>query len=110
MLLDHMHGIQCSTDLRPPIVPGGIAFFIVVGPNKLVCPSCESTDVWKKGDKERRFRSLSFGRKTTTIVLDIPRIFCHDCKKIRQVTISFGKRLKRCRANVIAVCSDMSPA
>jgi hypothetical protein len=62
-----MHGIRGYTYLRQNIVPGGIEFFLAVSPEKLVCPNCQSTNVWQKGTKERRFRSLPFGRKHTTM-------------------------------------------
>jgi len=72
-LLYHMHGIRGYTYLRQNIVPGGVEFYIAAGPTQLVCPHCGSTNVWQKGTKQRRFRSLPIGRKTTTIVLEIPK-------------------------------------
>jgi len=73
----------------------GTEFFVAVGASQLVCPNCGSANVWQKGTKERRFRSLPLGRKSTTIVLEVPRVFCHDCKKIRQVKITFAEEHKR---------------
>jgi len=94
-VLYHMHGIRGYTYLRQKIVPGGIEFFIAAGSSELVCPCCGSTNVWQKGTKERRFRSLPFGRKTTTIILDVPRVFCHDCQMTRQIHLSFAEEHKR---------------
>ena len=94
-VLYHMHGIRGYTYLRQKIVSNGVEFYIAVPSDKLVCPSCHSTNVWQKGTKERRFRSLPVGRKTTTIVLEVPRVYCHDCQKIRQVTIHFAEEHKR---------------
>jgi transposase len=91
-----MHGIRGYTYLRQQIVPGGIEFFIAVSAGKLVCPHCQSTNVWQKGTKERRFRSLPFGRKHTTIVLAVPRVLCHDCGTLRQVKIAFAEEHRRC--------------
>ena len=91
-----MHGIRGYTYLRQQIVAGGIEFFISVSPDKLACPHCQSPNVWQKGSKERRFRSLPFGRKHTTIVLAVPRVHCRDCGTLRQVKISFAEEHRRC--------------
>jgi transposase len=91
-----MHGIRGYTFLRQNIIPGGIEFYISVCPEKLACSCCGSTHVWQKGSTTpRRFRSLPFGRKTTTIILEIPRVLCHDCKKTRQVHLTFAEEHKR---------------
>ena len=94
-ILYHMHGIRGYTYLRHKIVSGGIELFFAVPSHKLVCPCCGSTEVWQKGAKQRRFRSLPFGKKTSTIVLEVPRVYCLDCQQTRQVHISFAKEHKR---------------
>jgi transposase len=90
-----MHGVRGYTFLRQNFIPGGVEFFIAVPADKLACPHCHSTNVWQKGTKQRRFKSLPLGRKTTTIVLDVPRVYCHDCQKTQQVKIHFAEEHKR---------------
>jgi transposase len=90
-----MHGIRGYTLLRQNIVPGGVEFFIAVSAANLVCPNCGSAEIWQKGTKQRRFKSLPLGRKTTTIVLEVQRIYCHDCHKTQQVKIHFAEEHKR---------------
>jgi len=95
-ILYHMPGIRGYTFLRQSIVPGGIEFYLAVAPTQLICPCCGSTNVWQKGSTTpRHIRSLPFGRKTTTIILEIPRVFCLDCKKTRQVHLTFAEEHKR---------------
>jgi len=94
-ILYHMHGVRGYTCRRLKIVPSGIEFYLTVPSRKLVCPNCGSHEVWQKGTKERRFRSLPFGKKTSTIILIVPRVFCLDCQQTRQVHISFAKEHKR---------------
>ena len=94
-LLYHMHGVRGYTYLRQKIVPGGIEIYIAPSPSQIVCPCCGSDNVWQKGSKERRFRSLSIGRKITIIVLEVPRVLCHDCKTLRQIKVSFAEEHKR---------------
>ena len=94
-LLYHMHGIRGYTFLRQKTVPGGIEFYLAVPKAKLACPCCGSDNVWQKGTKWRRFHSLPLGRKKTTIVLEVPRVYCHACNSIRQVHITFAEEHKR---------------
>ena len=94
-LLYHMHGIRGYKFVKQKFVKGGVEFYLAATPAQLVCPCCGSTNVWQKGTKERRFRSLPFGRKITTIILEVPRVHCHDCQTIRQIHITFAKEYKR---------------
>ena len=94
-LLYHMLGIRGYTFVRQQLVPGGVEFYIAVSPSQVVCSCCKSRNVIGKGGKERRFRSLPFGRKHATIVLWIPRVYCHDCGVLRQIHIAFAKEHKR---------------
>lgn len=94
-LLYHMHGIRGYRFVKQKVVPGGIEFYLCVERHKLCCPDCGSTNVWLKGHKTREFRSLPFGRKITTIILEVPRVYCHDCECTKQMSISFAKPHKR---------------
>ena len=64
-----MLGIRGYTFVRQQLVSGGVEFYIAASPSQIVCPCCKSGNVTGKGGKERRFRSLPFGRKHVTIVL-----------------------------------------
>jgi len=90
-----MHGIRGYTWVRQKIVSGGMEFHLAVPKARLACPCCGSGNVWQKGTKERRFHSLPLGRKKTTIVLEVPRVYCHDCNTTRQVHITFAEEHKR---------------
>jgi transposase len=46
--------------------------------------------VIKRGHSRRKFRTLSIGSKPVHIVLDVPRVECHCCHKVRQVKIDFA--------------------
>jgi transposase len=90
-----MHGIRGYRFVKQVLVPGGVEFYIEVPREKLCCPCCGSHNVWQKGCQTRKFCSLPFGRKTTTIILDVPRVYCHDCKATKQVDIHFAEPFKR---------------
>lgn len=94
-ILYHMHGIRGYKLVKEKTVPGGFEFHLSVPCEKVCCPSCGSANVWHKGSKTREFRSLPFGRKTTTIFLKVPKVYCHDCTSTNHVSISFAKPYKR---------------
>ena len=94
-VLYHMFGIRGYRLVREKIVAGGMEFYISIPREKVCCPDCGSTNVWLKGSQERRFRSVPMGSKTTTIILEVPRVHCQDCQCKKQVSISFAKPHKR---------------
>lgn len=94
-ILYHMHGVRGYRLIKQKVVPGGMEFHLEVARDKLCCPDCKSPNVWQKGTKSREFRSLPFGRKRTTIILEVPRVYCHDCRCTKQMSISFAKPNKR---------------
>lgn len=92
-ILYHMLGIRGYKFVKQKVVPGGIEFTVEC--HEPVCPCCGSANVWRKGGNIRRFRSLPIGSKKTTIILEVPRVFCHDCNAWRQVRLSFAEENKR---------------
>jgi transposase len=46
--------------------------------------------VHPKGRVVREFRAVPIGKKRVTIVFGIPRVFCEECGKTRQVRVSFA--------------------
>jgi transposase len=90
-----MLGVRGYKYCRQKMVAGGVEIYVEVPDEKLQCPECRSQIVWRKGHKERRFRSVPIGRKTTTIVAEVPRVYCHDCQAIKQIKLRFAKPHKR---------------
>ena len=93
-LLYHILGVRGYRLVQEKIVSGGMEFHIALDRDKVCCPACGSTNVWLKGSQDRKFRSIPFGRKTTTIVLEVPRVHCQACQCKKQVSISFAKPKK----------------
>jgi Transposase and inactivated derivatives len=92
-LLYHMLGIRGYKLVKQNIVSGGIEF--IIDCHTLTCPVCGSTNVWRKGHKTRSFKSVPIGSKKTTIILNVPRIHCHDCQAKQQVHLTFAEEHKR---------------
>jgi transposase len=76
-------------------VPGGIEITIQQPRDRCRCPVCEGSNVRLKGAKKRRFHAPPMGSKHVTIVLDVPRVECHDCGTLRQVDIGFARPMRR---------------
>jgi transposase len=101
-------------------------FTIRQEPKTCQCEACGSRDLQPKGRVERQFRSLTIGRRATTVVLAIPRVACQACGLVRQVKVDFAEprrtytkaferyalELSRCMtildvARHLGVCSDV---
>ena len=92
-LLYHMMGVRGYSLVKENKVPGGMEFTIKC--RRLECPCCGSAKVWRKGSTTRRFRSVPVGKKTMTILIDVPRVYCLDCQVTKPVRLSFVKGSKR---------------
>ena len=67
-----------------------IEFHIKPGNHPLRCPCCKSTNVIRRGQKPRRYRTVPIGTKEVFIVLALPRVGCHDCGTVRQIRVPFA--------------------
>lgn len=94
-LLYHMLGVRGYRLVKEKKVSGGLEFHIRMEREKICCPECGSKNVWQKGRHQRRFRSVPIGSKQTTIVLEVPRVHCHDCQCKNFMSLSFAKPHKR---------------
>src|ERR1019366_4820847 len=70
--------------------PGITTFRIEQPRDRLRCSHCRSDQVWAQGGVERNFRALPIGKAPTFINFTVPRVFCFNCGKTRQVKIAFA--------------------
>jgi transposase len=94
-LLYHRFGIVGYRYVRQDFEVGVTTFRIEQPRNRLRCSQCRSDNVWAQGGVERYFRSLPIGSQPTVITFKVPRVFCFDCNKVRQVKIAFADPKKR---------------
>jgi len=45
----------------------------------LVCPECGSQQVWRRGKRTRRIKSVPIGSKPVVFVTEVPRCECRGC-------------------------------
>ena len=89
-LLYHAFGIRGYQYRRTDYQGGQTIFTIHQELKTCLCSACGSTAVRPRGTVERSFRAVPIGRRSTVIVLPIPRVECRDCGVVRQVKIPFA--------------------
>jgi len=76
--------------VRSEYLMGTIVFTVEKGRSALRCPVCHGKLVTRRGKVQRWFHTLPIGRKRVYIKFYVPRVFCHSCKIVRQITIGFA--------------------
>lgn len=74
---------------------GRTIFRIGQDPTTLVCSTCGSRKIMKKGTVFRRFITLPIGLRPTVIEFPIQRVLCLACGMTRQVKIGFAEPDRR---------------
>ena len=89
-LLYHGFGIQGYHYVRSQFKEGKVIFSIRKDPTSLRCPCCNDRQVIRHGETLRWFQTVPIGKKHVYIALPVPRVECHPCDIIRQITIGFA--------------------
>ena len=89
-ILYHGFGIYGYRYVSSKYQQGSIVFTIEKELQDLRCPSCRGKHVSRRGSQLRWFHTLPIGRKQIYIRMLIPRVFCHDCLVVRQISIGFA--------------------
>jgi transposase len=90
-LLYHAFGVRDYRYVRTDYVEGGVVFTIQRKSETWCCAACGSREVRPQGAVWRRFHTLPMGSKPVTLVAKVPRVWCGDCGKVRQVPIGFAQ-------------------
>jgi transposase len=94
-LLYHGFGIRGYRYVCTDYFEGEVLFTIEQERSSLRCSACGSARVTCHGGETRLFRSLPIGNRKTQVLLQIPRVECHDCHRTRQVPIDFAEPRRR---------------
>jgi transposase len=94
-LLYHAFGIVGYHYRSQHFREGKVTFRIEQPRERLACPQCGCRDVWVHGHEERTFRTVPIGGKPTCVTLDVARVWCPVCDRVRQVKIGFADPKKR---------------
>ncbi len=90
-LLYHAFGVRGYRYQRTEYDGGMVLFHIEPTEKMMCCSECGSRNVIRRGNKERWFRSVPIGAKLIWLVVNIPRVQCHDCQVVRQIKLGFAE-------------------
>ena len=93
-LLSHAFGLTDQQYLKTEYKEGTVIFHIRTKDSKLLCSSCGSHNVIKKGTVERLFRTLPIGLKPVYLLAHVQRLQCNDCGLIRQERLKYADEKK----------------
>jgi transposase len=89
-LLYHGFGIRGYHYVKTAYEGGQVIFTIQQERGDLRCAACGSPRVIRRGGEVRRFRSLPIGSRPVQIILEVARVGCADCGKVRQVPLDLA--------------------
>jgi transposase len=74
---------------------GGACIFQIHPKDSLICcPICGSHEVQSRGSVERTIRIVPAGLHPNYVRLNIPRVYCPKCGKLRQITLGFADEFR----------------
>lgn len=94
-LLYHCFGICGYRYVSQKYRQGGVAITIDQDRRYWRCSACGSKNVRPKGRRLREFRCVPIGTRPVTIRFAVPRVECLECRKTRQVKITFADPKRR---------------
>jgi len=83
-LLYHAFGVRGYEYVNTKYPSGSVIFTIRQKPENLRCPCCGSRDVIRKGQVQRRLRTVPIGKKPVWLCAIIQRVYCTACDIVRQ--------------------------
>ena len=89
-LLYHGFGVVGYDYVRTRYEGRSVIFTIRHKRDKLRCPVCKGRKVMKRGTIKRRFRTFPMGSRVVFFDLEVQRIGCLRCGKVRQVSFGFA--------------------
>jgi transposase len=94
-LLYHGFGVRGYRYARTDYLEGEVVFTIEQDRDRLRCSACGSDQLTCHGGETRLFRSLPIGDRPTHLLFSVPRVECHACGLVRQVSIDFADPRRR---------------
>ena len=79
-LLYHAFGIREGYEYKSTSYEKGeVHFHLAVKANLFICPSCKSSNVIRKGGRERSLQTVPIGMMPVILVTEVPKCECKDC-------------------------------
>jgi transposase len=98
-LLYHAFGVRQGYEYwRTEYADGCIRFFLLVKPELLVCPGCQSREVSRKGRRFRELQTVPIGLKPVFLVTEVPKCQCRKCGQRFEVAPLLPRRMPATRS------------
>ena len=79
-------GVKCKSFYEKN---GCLYFEASMKKKNLRCPKCKSKSIHLKGSKQREFKMVPWGKVQCFLLLQMHRIYCHNCQKCFWLTPNF---------------------
>ena len=97
-LLYHAFGVRRGYEYwRTEYAEGCVRFFLLVKPELLVCPGCQSREVSRKGRRFRQLQTVPIGLKPVFLVTEVPKCECRECGRRFEVAPLLPQRMRPTR-------------
>lgn len=87
----HALGLQGYEYVHQKFEGGSVIFRVRPKWRLLRCPACKSKQVTRRGLYFRKLRSLPIGRKPIWLLIEVPRVWCSDCKCLRRISLDIAE-------------------
>jgi len=96
--LYHAFGVRKGYEYwRTEYVAGCIRFFLLVKPELLVCPRCNSREISRKGRRFRELQTVPIGLKHVFLVTEVPQCECRKCRQSFEIHPPLPRRTSATR-------------
>ena len=95
-ILYHTQNIVGYTYIRTIYKEGACIFKIHPQERLLCCPICGNREVQPRGSVQRDILLLPTGNYKNYAKVDIPRVYCSRCDKLRQIRLGFAEEHHSC--------------
>ena len=97
-LLYHAFGVRNGYEYwRTEYAAGCIRFFLLVKPELLFCPCCQSPEVSRKGRRFRQLQTVPIGLKAVFLITEVPKCECRKCGQRFEVAPPLPPRMRPTR-------------
>lgn len=98
-LLFHAFGVREGYEYwRTEYRDGCVRFLLLVKPEQLVCPQCQSQKVSRKGRRFRELQTVPIGLKPVFLVTEVPKCQCRECGQSFEVSPPLPRPMSATRA------------
>lgn len=87
----HALGLQGYEYVHQKFEGGSVIFRVRPKWRLLRCPACKSKQVTRRGLYFRKLRSLPIGRKPIWLLIEVPRVWCSNCKCLRRISLDIAE-------------------